>query len=617
MTETFACSGLEIEPRRLKYIADHQYVNGVNYMVQHLMNYSIQGQGITDNPPDFSPHTPWWEDIDIFNDYFAKLGYILRNTKETVNTLIIHPMQSAYLNYVHNNSVNTIEELDEEFTRLTNYLAFNGVSFHYGDESILAREGKIVGDKFYVGECVYDYVIIPYTQTISNSTYELLSDFEKQGGKLCLYKEFPKYIFGKESSLPSLKGNCSFDEIIQEQDCRVKCIRGNKVLSRYCKGEIGEYLYVVNSDEDNSAEFTFDEIENFVEYDITVEETYSIGKTIVLSPCQAIILKRAATKNSRVSFGKQKDITSAFAFSTRTENTLMLDFIRFSKDGENYSDEIFYSQMLDELIFENYAGELYVRYYFTAETEGEFTLLTGNTRVKGLTFDGKELQLSQSHYDIMYSEAPLGNVKTGRHCVEFLFDYYQSDGVHHAVFDESVTESIRNCLVYDTTIEPIFIKGDFSVFKEGIISKSTLVCGLNDLQEKGLKFFSGKVWFIGAIDLQQTECKLRLVGRYMSARVFVNGAFAGTAVLGEEVDISKFTVCGSNRIEISLSSSLRNTYGPFHVKNIGEYYGVSPRWFTFRGCWQGNNALLFGEYTYAEDYEFVPFGLEKIIQISN
>jgi len=612
MTETFGCSGLEVDPRRLKFLAERQYVNGVNYMVQHLMNYSIQGQGITDNPPDFSPHTPWWEDIGDFNEYFAKLGYILANTKEEVKTLVLHPMQSAYLTYLRDEDESSVKKLDEEFTKLTEYLLYNGVRFHYGDESILVSKGEIVGDKLVVGECVYENVILPYTQSISQSTYNLISAFKAKGGKLCVYKDFPKYIFGEKRKQAEITANFTLENIVECENVKLRYLQGNKVVSRYCKGEIGEYIYILNCDEFDGAELVFDGMENFVEYDIVRDKTYALKGSVRLAPCQSVLLTKGSSDRAKKEFETKEDITKAFSFKDRTDNMLMLDFVRFSKDGKNFSDTVFYSRMLDELIFENYVGQLYVRYYFTAETEGDFTLMTGNNRIKYVHFDAINIELNQSNYDIMYCETALKNVEKGEHYIEFLIDYYQDPSVRHAVFDEGVTESLRNCLVYNTTIEPIFIKGDFSVVKEGVISAPMQICGVDNLQEKGLKFFAGKVCFEGELDLKSTACTLRLSGKYMSARVYVNGHYAGSAVLDEEVDISEFAKVGKNRVEITITSSLRNMYGPHHVRGVGEIYGISPRWFTFRGCWKGDEALLFGQYTYAPDYEYAPFGLEKI-----
>jgi hypothetical protein len=269
--------------------------------------------------------------------------------------------------------------------------------------------------------------------------------------------------------------------------------------------------------------------------------------------------------------------------------------------------------MIDGLIKNAYKGNLYVRYYFDLAFTTNLTLVTGNTRVKKVTLDGADIKLINSDYDICYKEATLKSVGKGTHYIEFLVDYYESSYVRHVIFDEGVTESLKNCIVYDTTIEPIYLKGDFSVFKEGVILPPTKISGTHNLEEKGLKFFSGKVSYVGEIEIESKNAKLTLNGEYMTARVYVNNNYVGAVVLDKDIDISNFVKLGKNKIEITITSSLRNAYGPHHVKGLGEIYGIIPRMFTFRGCWENDSAVLYGQSYFSPDYEFVPFGLSEII----
>ena len=254
-----------------------------------------------------------------------------------------------------------------------------------------------------------------------------------------------------------------------------------------------------------------------------------------------------------------------------------------------------------------------MRYAFRLETEDSLSLVSGNTRVTRVTVDGREAVGKESDYDIMYTEYDLGRVAKGEHYVEFLIDYKESEYLRHILFDEGVTDSLLNCMVYETTIEPIYLQGEFAVYQESVISPMKEILGLEHLQDKGLKFFAGEVLLRGKIALEDTACALALQGRYMTARVSVNGVLAGTFVLDDRaLDISAYTHVGENEIEISLTSSLRNMYGPHHVRGLGEKYGIIPRMFTFRGCWEGENAVLFGQSYFAPDYEYVPFGVERV-----
>jgi hypothetical protein len=292
----------------------------------------------------------------------------------------------------------------------------------------------------------------------------------------------------------------------------------------------------------------------------------------------------------------------------------MLDFVTFSKDGVNFSDNIFYSRVMEEMIRVNYVGDLYVRYPFNADTVATLTLMTGNTRVKEVRLDGRLLVGRKSDYDCMYTEYDLGQVEKGEHYVEFLFDYKESEYLRHVLFDDGDRDSLLNCLVYETTIEPVYLQGEFAVYDEGVVAPVGEVVGVDNLQDKGLKFFAGEVVLQGKVTLDDTACALSLEGRYMSARVYVNGAFAGTMVLDDSaLDISAYTKVGENEIAISLTSSLRNMYGPHHIRGLGEKYGIIPRMFTFRGAWNGAEATLFDGTYFKPDYKYVPFGVSKIL----
>ena len=111
LTEKFGCAGYDVTPKELKSLGDYQYFNGVNLMCQHLIPYSIAGQGKHDYPPIFSKQDNWWEESKEFNEYFARLGYIIANTKENYDVLIIHPMYGIWMEYIRAEDRNSIVEL--------------------------------------------------------------------------------------------------------------------------------------------------------------------------------------------------------------------------------------------------------------------------------------------------------------------------------------------------------------------------------------------------------------------------------------------------------------------------------------------------------------------------
>ena len=84
-------------------------------------------------------------------------------------------------------------------------------------------------------------------------------------------------------------------------------------------------------------------------------------------------------------------------------------------------------------------------------------------------FDVWEYERSTFKYDI----APY--VKTGVNEIIIELDYYQSEDVYYALFGENVTESLKNCLAYDTNIEPVYLMGDFGVYGEFTMGHSDYI----------------------------------------------------------------------------------------------------------------------------------------------
>lgn len=174
LTETFACSGNDVTPYELKSIGDAQYFLGVNKMCQHLYPYSLARGGKTDHPPVFSPHGNWFDGFGVFNGYFNRLGYIVANTRASVDVAIVHPQRDIWLDYIREADETSVKETEADFDALIASLRKNGVTYHYLDETLLAEYGKCEDGGLKAGERFYDTILLPKTKTIAATTLELI-----------------------------------------------------------------------------------------------------------------------------------------------------------------------------------------------------------------------------------------------------------------------------------------------------------------------------------------------------------------------------------------------------------------------------------------------------------
>ncbi len=607
LTETFGCSGYDSTPRELAAIANQQYFNGINITCQHLLPYSIAGQGKYDHPPVFSKHSGWWKEFKIFNDYFAKLGYITANTTETYDVGVIHPMRGIYLDYVRSEDYESVKTIEDAFNNLLSELRKNGIRYQLIDESILERHGKINDDKLVCGKCAYDTVIIPDMRTISSSTAKLLGEYR---GKLLVEGKI-EYVDGQKSNV-NLLSNITFDDIKQARGIKFSSPDGNCAMTSR-SGEIGDFIFVINTSRTEKSKVKIDNVsENYIRLVFNDDKLTAqrITDEFTLDKFESVILVKADEKPSEEAKEEKEDVTRDFGVTSVGENTLVIDYARISFDGVDFGDKMPVQKAFDFLLRNDYKGKLWVKYTFNAEEKIPLKLMLEKGNYLFIEVNGQKVGLNESNFDFNFVEANIGDfVKPGENEIVYCSDYYQHDGVHFALFDEMATESLVNCLYYDSSVDNIYIKGDFVLSEDMTVKKRTHLPEITSENYKnGYPFFFGAFVLQGKYDYDGKGRRILSLenGRYSVAEIEVNGE-TFTSVLIDKVDLTEGLKKGENEVKIILKSSLRNLFGPHHYTYEVDPISVSPQTFTARILWGNGNPDC-----YTDDYHLVPFGLDKI-----
>ena len=144
------------------------------------------------------------------------------------------------------------------------------------------------------------------------------------------------------------------------------------------------------------------------------------------------------------------------------------------------------------------------------------------------------------------------------------------------------SESLRNCLSFDTEVESIYLFGDFKVItdtekftfgeRESLIYNGGFrLSGQNDSVDCTDIVRDGYPFYGGLIDVKTDyEYKrggaavLSLQGRYSLADVYVGGEHAGLLMFKNKINLLPYLREGINEIEIKLYNSMRNLMGPHH-----------------------------------------------------
>ena len=617
ITETYGCCGWDVTPMELKMIAECQYVSGVNLMCQHLLPYSEYGQRKRDYPAHYSSINPWVrKSFKEFNDYFSLLGKILATSEEIVSVGVLHPIRSAYFDYKRfpeNNYHGLGDTLERPFMSLVGELCAMGIAHHYLDETLLAKYGRVEGDTLFLGRCGYKYIILPKIYTMDKTSALLLEQFVNGGGKILLTDCVPEYLEGERHEYPYLKTNTSYAEIIASQPYTVS--RSDSVRMTYRRDKDGrDLIYAVNLGEETDINFTLKGGTSFESYDILRDEYVALGTSIHFRKGQSYILyvsdKKADTPPSLLPLRLDK----SYQVAGQPDNYLTLDTLSYSQDGLSYSAPMHHMAVLDELLKHRYKGILYLRYEFIVDAVPKKCMLMAEEDNLGININGMsvarcgvwEHERSLFLYDIAKG------IREGRNEIIIKIDYYQSEDVYYALFGENVTESLKNCLVYNTNIEPVYLAGSFGVYGEltsGKIERDILLgnsfrigeqrTNISSLIRDGYPFFAGDITLKQTVYTESTDRELIIDGRFQLIDVKVNGIECGRMMFTDRMDISKALQKGENEIELTLTVSNRNLLGPFHTI-WEEPRFVGPDTFERFGTWNNGRSKY-----YVDDYAFI------------
>ena len=580
LTETYAGCGWDVFPKTLKRIAEWQYVNGANVMCHHLLPYSERGNRKRDYPAHYSWANPWVrKNIKDFNDYFARLGYLLGESKEVVNVALFCPIRSLYFDYKREN-IDKASSINESYLNLTVKLSAMNLPYHILDETIMFKYAKVEDAKLVVGEKTYEYIVFPETLTLDKKTAELFEEYYRQGGKMLFTENMPNYLEGQPHEY-TFKTNTNFENIIDAQEYSIDDIN-TEVQSTLREINGQKFIFAVNLSLDKRATLTFKgdfdsftclNLETLTAKKVSNKITFDAGESCVL------FLDKDSVEYREKIDGKVLD--GAYEVVSDSGNYLTLDKLQYSYDGQVYQQPIHYLGLFKTLLEQRYQGDLYLKYNFIIdEIPSEIFFLAEDMNTEWCEVNGTRIEFDGiSDFDKGIYKADISSiVLKGKNQAVIKIKYYQSNDVYFALFDEKATESLVNKLVYNTNIEACYLQGDFGVYarnglikgknkgvwlgKDFYIGKKKKV--VRDLITDGYPFFAGDITLKKTFNYDGGECVLKIDGKYGFAQVFVNGKKVDKSYFSNQIDATPFVKKGENQLLVTLYTGNRNLLGPHH-----------------------------------------------------
>ncbi|MGC8631859.1 MAG: glycosyl hydrolase [Thermoprotei archaeon] len=622
LSETYGATGVHTSFEDRKWIGDFLYALGVNLLNLHLIPYSMRGRRKYDFGLIAHPAQPWWRYNRVIEDYFARLSYALSAGSRISDVLVIHPMASVWASYTPVNS-SEAEKINASFMNLIKKLAKIHVDFELGDEMLLAKYGKVAGNRISVGRANYGTVIIPPSYTISSDTLYLLDSFAKNGGLVIAVKPLPTMVDGTKSDrlsdfLSKVQQLESIEDLNQAMSAAPMSVtvessddEDGDVLLHARKINEAWLLFVVNTNKTNGhrikvgikGSFSVRELDAMTgstgDYPGVVEggktlcdlELEPVGSKLLLYQPGSPVAKHGAGL-TRVGEIRLDD---SWELSREDPNVLVLDYARV-KGESSWGDLMPVYRAKNALVDKGLGSKFAVR--FEANVTGfsgkAYLAVEKNSGLCSLTFNGVRLDLnaqSGEWIDWNFAKYDVTN--------------YLKTGVNFIDLEGTVT--------LEPELEPVFLLGDFEVKANARATSSISEerhgpIELGDITGRGYPFYSGTIRLTRSFNLSDGQAdivKLRLKFDAALAIVHVNGNEVKKVIHPSELlDISEYVTNGGNELVVELVGTLGNSLGPLHRK----LYNAWPEGLS---C-VGPEAFYAVDQNWTDEYVLKPFGIKSV-----
>ena len=655
LCEMYGVTSPDLSFRDMMRLWDFFALFGINHQCMHAMFYSIGGFRKRFYPQQFNIYQPFWKNFRVMKDYAARVGAFLSEGKPTVETLVLHPLETAYMKIrgltdrADMSPRADVDAYDVTFDRLVLALYANDIAFHFGDLATIYSDGSVDGNRFVIGKMSYKRVVIPFLELLNGRAYSLLLEFSKNGGEIIVVGNPPERLDGVTYDMSELFGRPEVIRVDDENglvriarnfdkgyefvgDTAAVAIRHNT------NGDSRDFMLASSDCRNNQrgklilpGEFTA-EVWNAENGEISFfPARYENGSTtadIDLAPGASLLLRFVPGKALLKPAASKTVMPVEFVCETENENVLTLETCAYKTDAmENFSDEYPVECVTEILKRENYSGNVTLRFGF--ESARDFAGLKLAIEEPGecvVKLNGAECDMTDRGY--YFSESfrliDLPGVKAGENVIEVSRN--TKPQVQERICDDMkhLFELFRAPVGVD--LERIHIIGDFSVDTVSLptrggmcrISRSLRIAdrkppiGRNVTLE-GYPFYIGSLLYESTVNVPRgLFATLRLAGmRGCTSEVIVNGERAG-AINRPPYEISVKLREGENRIAVRLFGTLRNAIGPSHMTGID-----------FAGCSRATWIMRMLPVTSADipgsagsgigwtgNYELAPFGLD-------
>ncbi len=621
LAEMFGVTSEAFGIREQKHMLDLLAAHGVNHRSIHGIFYSLKGRGKRLYPPHLNYYQPYWHSYGLMNDYTARLSRFVSLGKAVKDTLVIHPLESAYTEYTSRTdslvtgtqpSRELLTGRDAVFSTLMTSLTLSGAEFDLGDEGTVATLGVVSDGCFTVGEMSYTTVVLPDLSVIRSSTLALLDAFSKQGGRVIVLGDAPTMVDGlrDEKRLCTCLSSAVTVSDIGELTALVRpdgyslFVRegGDSVMRLRRRSADGEYFYLVNTDCSEEkhltltlpGEYLIDEWSAMTGDSSPLSTVQCGGDTtldlVLPEGGNALLFMREGRGHVTENGGKSKislEISPLGEVKRDKENALLLEYASFSMGDRRIDGEYPILAIQHMLEDEGYVGEVSLEYTFRTECPiSGASLALEDALLSDIELNGERVDNTPYGWYVArdFETVRLPDLAEGINVITVKRHFSPPNRRHGGGQSLFIARG-------GTSLESMYLIGDFAVnmipeperngslrySHRGITLSHETEAVSGELTAAGYPFYAGgvsqKFTFEWNGDTEGVALVLEGVSGTVSSAC-LNGASLGALLAPPyRLDISEALREGENTLTLSLDTTLRNLIGPHH-NPYGERGGV-------------------------------------------
>lgn len=203
LCESFGGIFMDATMQRMKWIADWEYVLGVNLLNPHGFHYTLEGPRKRDWPPSMFYQYPWWGYYGEFSNYMSRLSHLLSGGRHIAKVAVLWPMNAMFATYTPQSHNALGDRTERDFNTLTDLLLRLHYDYDYLDEDVLAN-AELDGGTVRVHDEAYELIVLPPMAHLKLSTLEKLEKFVSQGGRALGMIFLPDQAFTKPGDVTEL-----------------------------------------------------------------------------------------------------------------------------------------------------------------------------------------------------------------------------------------------------------------------------------------------------------------------------------------------------------------------------------------------------------------------------